>query len=92
MVAPQAQEARERVRGIFLESRTRQKIPYFLDFLSLFQNSMKGLFPQAGLASKAAATQIAQWQAKVTRSPAGVGRSLRKIRDFAIINIEYLDV
>jgi hypothetical protein len=92
VVAPQAQEALERVRGIFLESRTRQKIPYFLDFLSLFQNSMKGLLPQAGLASKATATQIAQWQAKVTRSPAGVGLSLRKIRDFAIINIEYLDV
>jgi len=53
---------------------------------------MKGLLPQAGLASKAAATQIAQWQAKVTRSPADVGLSLRKIRDFAIINIEYLDV
>ena len=53
---------------------------------------MKGLLPQAGLASKAAATHIAQWQAKGTRSPAGVGLSLRKIRDFAIINIEYPDV
>ena len=41
--APKAHEALEAVRMILLESRTRQKIPYFIDTLTLFHNSMEDL-------------------------------------------------
>jgi hypothetical protein len=40
---PAAHEALEGVRMGFLESRSRQKIPYFLDSLTLFHNSMEEL-------------------------------------------------
>lgn len=40
---PAAHEALEAVRMTFLESRTRQKIPYFIDSLTLFHNSMEDL-------------------------------------------------
>jgi len=39
----------------FLESRTRQKIPYFLDFLTLFHNSMEDLL------NNTPAQEIAEW-------------------------------
>lgn len=38
-----AHEALEAVRMTLLESRTRQKIPYFIDSLTLFHNSMEEL-------------------------------------------------
>jgi hypothetical protein len=40
---PEAHEALEKVRMIFLASRTRQRIPYFLDYMTLFHNSMEEL-------------------------------------------------
>ena len=40
---PEAHEALEKARMIFLASRTRQKIAYFLDYLTLFHNSMEDL-------------------------------------------------
>ena len=40
---PAAHEALEAVRMTFLESRSRQKIPYFIDSLTLFHNSMEDL-------------------------------------------------
>lgn len=40
---PAAHETLEAVRAIFLESRSRQKVPYFLDSLTLFHNSMEVL-------------------------------------------------
>jgi hypothetical protein len=40
---PAAHEALEAVRMTFLASRSRQKIPYFLDTLTLFHNSMEDL-------------------------------------------------
>ena len=40
---PKAHEALEAVRMTFLASRTRQKIAYFLDYLTLFHNSMEEL-------------------------------------------------
>lgn len=44
---PAAHEALEKVRMILLESRTRQKIPYFLDSLTLFHNFMEDLLEEA---------------------------------------------
>jgi hypothetical protein len=40
---PAAHEALEAVRMILLASRTRQRMPYFLDSLTLFHNSMEEL-------------------------------------------------
>ena len=40
---PKAHEALEAVRMTFLASRSRQKIAYFLDYLTLFHNSMEEL-------------------------------------------------
>jgi hypothetical protein len=40
---PAAHEALEAVRMVLLESRTRLKIPYFIDSLTLFHNSMEDL-------------------------------------------------
>ena len=40
---PTAHEALEAVRMAFLESRSRQKVPYFIDSLTLFHNSMEDL-------------------------------------------------
>ncbi len=40
---PAAHEALEGVRMTFLASRTRQKVPYFIDQLTLFHNSMEDL-------------------------------------------------
>jgi hypothetical protein len=40
---PKAHEALETVRMTFLASRTRLKIPYFIDALTLFHNSMEEL-------------------------------------------------
>jgi hypothetical protein len=40
---PVAHEALEGVRMTFLASRTRQKIPYFIDSLTLYHNSMEDL-------------------------------------------------
>jgi hypothetical protein len=40
---PAAHEALEAVRMVLLESRTRQDIPYFIDSLTLFHNSMEDL-------------------------------------------------
>ena len=41
--APAAHEALEAVRKAFLESRQRQKMAYFLDYLTLFHGSMEDL-------------------------------------------------
>lgn len=40
---PAAHEALEAVRMTLLASRTRQKIPYFLDYLTLYHNDMEAL-------------------------------------------------
>lgn len=40
---PAAHEALEGVRMAFLASRTRQKVPYFIDQLTLYHNSMEDL-------------------------------------------------
>jgi len=40
---PAAHEALEAVRMVLLESRSRQKIPYFIDSLTLYHNSMEDL-------------------------------------------------
>jgi hypothetical protein len=50
-----AHEELEAVRMIFLESRTRQKIPYFIDTLTLFHNSMEDMLN--GISS----AKIASW-------------------------------
>ena len=52
---PAAHEALESVRMVLLESRTRQKIPYFLDSVTLFHNSMEDLL------NNAPAKKLAQW-------------------------------
>jgi hypothetical protein len=48
---PAAHEALEAVRMTLLASRTRQKIPYFLDYLTLYHNDMEALL--AGKPQKA---------------------------------------
>ncbi len=59
---PAAHEALERVRMILLESRNRQKIPYFLDSLTLFHNFMEDLLagtPTGNLAEWVGAEKLA---------------------------------